>query len=700
MRKILLTTLVIGTFAFACSSSDESSAPSGIAGVKAHFDLGADPSSEEAFYDFPYPSDLRLDADGTPNVAGFPNPKKLQFVEQIRTVADDRPGYPVLPVAYFRFDAALPALSLDQVIPNAATSPILLVDVDETSTDKGALIPTVATVIQPDAYVPDNVLGVAARPGFILHPNRKYAFVVMRALGDETGKPLGVPETLVKLASGKVPSGPLGQEASTLYASLWDTLRSLSLDPVDVAAATVFTTGDVVEQLSKVSELVLGAYDLTLTDLHVDPDDGADHPRFCEVVGKVSYPQFQRGVAPFDTEGLFDIGADGLPKKQGDESAPFVLTIPRGPMPPGGYPLVLYLHGSGGLSTQAVDRGPWHEETDPTKCPEGTLEEWDGITGCNTAGEGPGYYLAARGFATATSALPVNPERLPGAGEQEYLNFNNLAAFRDTFRQGVIEQRLFLDALTKLEIPPEVVAACDGMSLPAGETAYRFSGDRLAAQGQSMGGMYTNMLGAVEPRLEAVVPTGAGGYWSYFILQTHLIEGVSGQVAVVLSVPTTKLTFMHPALHLFESAVEAADPIVYMPRLARRPLPNHPVRPIYEPIGKGDSYFPTAVYDSIVLAYGHPQAGDQVWPTMQDALSLESLDGFESYPVTNNLVSEAGLPYTGIAVQYEGDGVYDPHALYSQRDEVKYQIGCFLQSFQRDGVATVYAPGSLDSECP
>lgn len=140
--------------------------------------------------------------------------------------------------------------------------------------------------------------------------------------------------------------------------------------------------------------------------------------------------------------------------------------------------------------------------------------------------------------------------------------------------------------------------------------------------------------------------------------------------------------------------------MVYMPRLARRPLPGHPVRSIYEPVGKGDSYFPEATYDAMALAYGHKEAGAIVWPSMQEALKLEGLSGIDPYPVSNNLTSEDGTKYTGVIVQYEGDGVYDPHALYSQSEEVKYQYGCFLASLLKSGTAKVPAPAKLVTPCP
>src|SRR6185503_15029848 len=143
-------------------------------------------------------------------------------------------------------------------------------------------------------------------------------------------------------------------------------------------------------------------------------------------------------------------------------------------------------------------------------------------------------------------------------------------------------------------------AQCPKVLLPAGETAFHFNPDDLVAQGQSMGGMYTNMISAVEPRIRAAVPTGAGGYWGLFVLLTARIPMAANAIAALLD--TAPLTFLHPTMQLLETAWEPADPFVYMPRLARRPLDGAPVRPIYEPVGEGDSYFPTVLYDAIALS--------------------------------------------------------------------------------------------------
>lgn len=635
-------------------------------GTRVAFDLDADYAAPGHFYDAPWPSDLRT-TDGHPDVAGWPDPRGIALLEDLKTNLAEARGFPVMPVAWMRFSAPLAAQDLDTTLAAAPSAPILLVELPT-----ARLLPVVAETLPLDDYTAPNTLAIAPRPGIVLRPETSYAFVVLRRLGDAAGHALGVPDALAALAHGHAPSGAHGAAAKPLFAPLWPALRGLGVAPSEVAAATVFTTGDAVAETAALSDALVAKYPLTIDGLRIDPDDGAAHPDFCELVGTITYPQFQHGTPPFDSGGLFDRDDGGLPSKQRDETAPVVITLPKGAaMPAGGWPLVFYWHGSGGDPAQVVDRGA---PSEPQK------------------GYGPAHVLSPHGFAMAASALPLNPERLPGASDTAYLNLQNLAAFRDTFRQGVIEQRMFVAALRGLTIPASVVAGC-GLSGPQ-----KFDAGALFGMGQSMGGMYTNMIVATEPALRAAVPTGAGGFWSYFILHTSVIQGAPQLLAAVLG--TDPPTFVHPAMALFEAASEPSEPMVYMPRLGARPLPGHPVRPVYEPVGKDDSYFPTVVYDAVALAYQHREAGDVVWPTMQDALALEGLGGIVDYPVRDDRTSEAGGDYTGVVVQYAGDGQHDSHSIFSQLDAVKYQYGCFFATMLATGTATVPAPAPLGTPCP
>lgn len=650
-------------------------------GPEVYFDLTGATGSPGTFFNAPFPSDLRLDTEGKMDYTGHPNPKDSAPVRDLIEGAARHVGASTMTSVTFRFDGELAERSDIEPVAALADSPFLLIDIDPQSPERGRLFPTVAKTLPVDGYLDEFGIAVAPWPGVILPPHRSFATIIMRDAKDADGGRLGVASEIATLAADGVPEGSLGQAASDLYAPMFETLDMLGIDRNEVAAASVFTTADVVADLFELSSALVDAYDITIDDIELDPEDG-DHPSFCELVATIEFPQFQEGTPPFNDQGLFVLGSDGLPIVQRQKRVPVHIAIPKTEMPLGGYPLVIYFHGSGGYSGQVIDLGKIKVEG-----------------GSPTVGEGPALVLSEHGIASAGSALPVNPERLPGASAYEYLNFSNLPAMRDTFRQGVIEQRLFIEELLQVGIPEAALGGCAGPSLPAGESNYRFHTDELMALGLSMGGAYTNIIGAVEPKIGAVVPAGAGGLWHRFVLDTDILDN-AGQLISILLGSDSELSFMHPAMQLPAMAWESVEPMVYMRRLAQRPLPGHPARDIYEPVGQNDRFFDSKTFDAAALSYGNQQAGATLWTTMQEALALVGLEGFAEYPVANNRVSESGESHTGLVVQFEGDGLQDPHVIFAQLDDVKHQYGCFFRSYLDSGTGTVPAPAPLGTTCP
>lgn len=635
----------------------------------------ADLTLENAFFDFPYPSDLRLTSLGTPDLARFPDPG-VPILAGLKSGATERKGFPVVPVGYFRLTKRPRARDPETIVSDRG---VLLIDIDPSSPARGTLFPVVAQTPNADPYVPENLIAIGARPGIVLSPRRKYAFVVTRSVGFEEESTGGIvaPPTLAEMARGETPRGAKGAVLQELYRPLWESLERAGVRRDDVIGATVFTTGDVVADTNALGSTVLARHAPDLEDLVLEGEDKAP---FCHLRARVRLPQFQRGRPPFHDEGLFEIGPDGAPVMQREESIGVSIAIPREPMPEAGYPLVVYFHGSGGVSRELIDGGDKASGGDVTRWPAAVLTKH-------------------HHFAVAGAALPMSPERVASAGAFDYVNINNMIATRDTFRQGVIESRLFLSALERVRIPASALAGCAGPSLPKGATEYRFL-PSPHAQGQSMGAMYTNLVAATDERVQLAVPTGAGGYWSYFILRTTKIPGAAGLLSLVLKT-TERLSFLHPAVHVAETALEPIDPIVSVPRIGQDPLPNHPSRPIYVPAGKADSYFPEAVFDAMAVAYRHPRVGDAVWSTMDQALALVGVKTPTEYPVKSNVMTTSlsgSKPFTSVVVQYAnptGDG----HAIYRSVDAVMHQYGCFHESFAKTKTAVVSAPGAVGSPC-
>lgn len=662
-RRVALALAVLA----ACGGGDDGGSTPTVA-----FDLDG-PLAADTYWDLPWPSDLRLTAQGTPDVAGFPNKRDLALVAGPLAEAAKHVGWTVMPITYFRFTAPPPAHTLDTVLPADGPADAMLIDIDIDSPERLHRVPVVASTLFEDDFAPASLVAIAPRPGYVLRPSTTYAVIVMKSFAPG----FVPPEAFTELATGQVPDHQRGHDAADLYTPLWLALSELGIARDDLLVATVFTTGDEVGVLRARTEAVRAMHDAVIADLHVDPVDGAAHDGFCELIGTVTFPQFQTGTPPFDTDGVFELDADGAPIMTGTMTVPLTITLPSREMPAAGWPLYQFFHGSGGVSAGVVDLG---RSPTPDDMPE--------------VGKGPGWVVARHGIAAASSALPLNPERFPGAKDTEYINFENLGAFPYTFQQGVIEQRLLLDALLELDIPQATVASCPGISLPTGGTGHHFDPDKLVAGGQSMGGMYTNLIGSVEERYGALVPTGAGGLWNLMILETALVPGVREFLAASFGTDGDQLNFVHPGLAALAMGWEIAEPVAAMSRIAHRPLAGFAPRNIYEPVGYNDIYFGTRVYDAAALAYGNQLAGDVVWPSMMDA----GVPAAPPYPVAGNVTSQ-GITYTGVVVQHAGDGIIDSHYLYRQIEEIKHQYGCFLATYLATGVATVPAPGPITDPC-
>ena len=113
------------------STDDEAPSAHGIYVVPASLDA----LSEETFFDHPWPSDFRHEADGSVRFIGFPNPREKPILaEYVDSMAGVLTAFSPAAAGYLRFTEALdpdslPATPLDAL---EADSSVQLIDVDPT----------------------------------------------------------------------------------------------------------------------------------------------------------------------------------------------------------------------------------------------------------------------------------------------------------------------------------------------------------------------------------------------------------------------------------------------------------------------------------------------------------------------------------------------------------------------------------------
>ncbi|MGE5187252.1 MAG: hypothetical protein ACM31C_34630, partial [Acidobacteriota bacterium] len=307
---------------------------SGDASNTVYFDA-AHHATAATYFDYPWPSDLRLDAAGAPDLTGFPNPRNVPILTDLMSIVPARTGFPVMAAGYFRFTAPIPDRTLDAVMTDG---PVYLVDIDPMSPERGTTFPVVAVTLPKDPYVPTNVLAVAPRPGIVLRAATEYAYVLGKDVAPGFARPSGL------------------RESDPHFANLWQTLDQIGLPRAQVLAATVFTTGDEIAAVAARAEAVRQAYHPVIENVQLVGD--ATYDGFCRLSATITMPQFQTGTPPFNDGGTFVIDpATQLPMKQAEMTIPVTITLPKETMPATGWPLYQFFHGSGGLSTGLVDLG-------------------------------------------------------------------------------------------------------------------------------------------------------------------------------------------------------------------------------------------------------------------------------------------------------------------------------------------------------
>lgn len=626
--------------------------------------LVLDASGQGGFFDLPWPSDARLTPAGAPDLAGLPNPLNKDFIDKIYDLAGDCRGFSPSGGLYLRFDAAIQAPPDDPLLSVHPDSAVLLVDIDPSSPERLARRPFHAQVTTIDrSYRPAHVLQLLPVPGIALRPKTTYAAIVLRRLGAQGAPFLGQPDALTELLAGAAPQGALGARLQQAYAPLPQALFDLRIHPDDVAAATVFTTGDPTESLVRQVAHVAASPPPAIVQPLVRRDVYTD---YTALKGAFAAPAYQQGAPPFLVGGRQVVDAQGLPVVQRHEPAEFQLSVPRGRMPAAGFPLYLYVHGTGGTADQAIDRGWRPSKTTPP-----------------VPGSGIASIIAPKGWASACAAGHMSPGRVGVLSADGYAAYNvvNPVAMRDNFVQMVLEQVHFKNLLLSLRIDPALCPGTDASAAPDGKV--RFDPRLIVLSGQSLGSYLTGMLAGSHDAFAGAVLTGAGGTWVEFAFGPKDPFDLELVLQLLACPPGETLDRFHPVVTAFDLAVGRADNTHYVRRLFRdRPAGRAPPHVLVVE-GHDDLQVPTNLQRALVLAMRADLAGPEVGPRAQDQVAPILPWGGQRqlpYPAGGNVTLPSGEVRTCVVVRYLEDGIFDGHYVIVQRPEPKRQVAEFLEA--------------------
>lgn len=632
--------------------------------VKMDFERGA-------FYDAPFPSDDLQKDDGSIPLDGFPNPGGNFFVSQ--TLAELRKGangFGVSSGIFLETTAAVDTQQLPDIHSSVApNSPVFLIGVDPEAKDFLRRYP-VDTHFESDAgpFGARNLLSLLPLQGVPLREGTRYAAVVLRDLRDASGNEMGVSESLVKIREGVRPAG-LANRSFVRYREALSSLEEAGVAPGRVAGLAVFSTGTPTRELMTFRDAVLQR-PLPQLDHALQRKEVFDD--YCVYESSIAMPVYQGGRPPFFAGGgAWQKDADGNPVLQSEETANFVLTVPRKPVPEAGFPLVVFSRTGGGGERPLVDRGPRATHGGPSI----------------QAGAGPAQEFARAGFAGVSVDGPHGGRRnITGLDEQLLMfNFLNPAAMRDNVRQSALELVLLAHVMGQL-----TVDARDCPGVEADEpSAVSFDLGRLALMGHSMGATIAQPVLAAEPLYRAAILSGAGASWLENIVHKQSPLEVKPVAEWILLYPLLHraLHEYDPVLSLVQWAGEASDGPAYNRLLGERG-PEVVEPHILMLQGIVDTYILPPIANATSLSLGLDLAGAELDGTNPALAGFRPLDDVFSLadgkqlplPAAGNK-DDHGRRRTAVVVQHPEDGIEDGHEVVFQTDAPKRQYRCFLETF-------------------
>jgi hypothetical protein len=553
--------------------------------VQAYFHIPRNDASDRDFFRLPMPNDVRL--DGTQlDLSGFPTPGDgllgFDVVQRYAdAVVDTRDGWGLYQSVIFRFSGAVDIMSFD--------GNVKLVNLTD-GVEMGLFY---AYSVGRIKYVCPNRVAISPGSGRALDPGKTYAAYFTTGI-EADNMPIGRSADLIALLDSNMPSDSAVAPHWVKYQPFRDYLATNMINPDIILNASVFTTGtprSVVEQLQGVIDggspptaanwtLCDGNNTSPCPDTSDNRGCGTPDPDFHELHALVDLPIFQQGTAPYlqEADGGDLNTVAGVPEAVRSEQVCMSLTVPKGAPPSGGWPTVVYAHGTGGSFRSHIVQG---------------------IAKSLAAGVDDGQSNIVRAATIGIDQVQHGPRRNGSMESPQdlFFNFFNPKAAIGNPQQGAADQ------MALLRFAPTV--SFDINSSPTGEAfnlsaAVGFWGHSQGATHGAVATPYGDWLG--------VVFSGQGASLKDSLVNKTSPVNIAGVIGLILQDLNSEGRLSHgnrhPVVNLIQQYIDGGDPIAYARLLALQPPNSLESRHVFQLYGLDDTYTPGIVQEIYALGAG------------------------------------------------------------------------------------------------
>jgi hypothetical protein len=625
------------------------------ADFKVYFEVPGSGSGPADFYRLPFPNDIRVSTAGALDMSDFaspgPTPLGVDLVSLYvdALVADFRGFASVGPIS-FRFSSELDFAS-------TSSDSVKLVDITPGAPEFGQERSRSWAYSQGRGlYRCQQFFTMSPRPHEPLLPNHTYAAYLTTALRSAGNAPVAADTGLIATLAASRPNGDAGLEhAWDQYQPFRDYLTAQTIDPLTIAGAAVFTVQDTVGRAKALADAVQTEAlpvlkDLTLCDgATTSPCEEADgrgacsavDPDFHEIHGRFTVPIYQAGTAPYlrpeDGGNINEVA--GVPTKVRDEDVCFALSIPKNAVEPaGGWPFMVYAHGTGGSFTGAMRSGV--ADSAATSATPTAVFSFDGVV-----------------HGARRNGVLIDPDQL-------MFNVTNPQSARDNNLQGGV------DVMQAIRVP-----SAGQVTLPGtGDTS--FNNTQVFYFGHSQGSNVGVPAISVSGGVAGAIFSGAGAYLIDALLsKTSPVDAKTGLEFLL----GEQIGVGHPVMAIWETYFNSVDTVNYGPLLVTRPLAGVPSKHVMMTWAQGDTFSPDRTLTHMARSAGLPVVN----PAIEDLST-----GLVSRPFSENRTGGDGLQRTAACFQYQPDG-YDGHFVATRHPTAIADWVQFITSFVQNGTPTI-----------